>query len=107
MAAEEGLTDVSKEILEFESRAMKEHGPRIGSMTDEMLLEELASRHKYKKGIAVLLGTGDDASNFYVVFDRKNVSSYEVIELLKHAGAVFDVQRQQMIMAQAQGQQKR
>jgi hypothetical protein len=68
-----------------------------------MLLLELAKKNGFRKCIGVLIGTREDASNFRVIFDKTEVSNFEVIDLLKHAGAHFDTLRARGMRAQWQG----
>ena len=101
--AEECLDKVSQEILVYEAEMTKEHGPRVGHCTVDMLLAEIAKKEGFRKCIAVLLGSPEDASNFRVMFDKVEVSNFEVIDLLKHAGAHFDNMRARGLMAERQG----
>ena len=99
----EGPTSKDQAILVYESEMTKEHGPRVGTCTVDMLLAEIAKKEGFRKCIAVLLGSPEDASNFRVKFDKVEVSNFEVIDLLKHAGAHFDNMRARGLMMERQG----
>lgn len=107
MAEDKEIPKASQEILEYEAAMTKEHGPRVGHLTEEMLLSELAKREGFRKCIGVLIGTPDNASEFRVIYDKKEVSNYEMIDLLKHAGAHFDNMRARGLMMERQGVQPR
>jgi len=100
----EGPDDKQVAILKYEAEMTAEHGPRVGTMTEEMMLQEIANMAGYQKCIGVLLGSPEDASNFRVVFDKRKVSNFEVIDVLKHSGAHFDNMRARGLMAERTGQ---